>query len=100
MSTNPANVDHAALERVVRRAGDKLLELWPGRARGRTLKSERKSDGSLVTEADFASHHIITEELRRMFPTDFILSEEEIDAVGFASAETAWILDPLDGTEV
>jgi myo-inositol-1(or 4)-monophosphatase len=100
MSTNPANVDHAALERVIRRAGDKLLELWPGRARGRTLKSERKADGSLVTEADFASHHIITEELRRMFPADFILSEEEIDAAGFARAETAWILDPLDGTEV
>ena len=98
--TTPKLVDHSKLETVVRRAGDKLLELWPGRARDRILHMQRKPDGSLVTEADFASHNIITEALRQMFPSDFILSEEDIDAQGFARAETAWILDPLDGTEI
>lgn len=93
-------VDHSKLERLVRQAGDKLLELWPGRANGRTLQTQRKADGSLVTEADFASHQIITDGLRQMFPNDFILSEEDIDEQGYARAEIAWILDPLDGTEV
>ncbi|NDC36495.1 MAG: inositol monophosphatase [Proteobacteria bacterium] len=98
-SLTPA-LDHFELEKLVRKAGDKLLELWPGRAQGRSLKIDRKADGSMVTEADFASHQIITSELRRRFPADFILSEEDIDAPGFAAARSAWILDPLDGTEI
>lgn len=88
------------LESVLRRAGDVLLELWPARNKSRTLKKHRKKDGSLVTEADFASHDLITTKLKELFPGDFILSEEDVDAVGYARAESAWILDPLDGTEV
>lgn len=88
------------LESVMRRAGDILLELWPGQNRSRPLKKHRKKDGSLVTEADFASHDLITTKLKELFPGDFILSEEDVDADGYARADSAWILDPLDGTEV
>ena len=65
-------------------------------ARSGGLKTQRKSDNSIVTEADLASDAYISGELRRVFPEDGILSEESTYQKG--SSGRTWIIDPLDGT--
>jgi 3'(2'), 5'-bisphosphate nucleotidase len=57
-----------------------------------------KGRGDPVTEADRAASAFIVEELRRQFPEDGILSEEESDDVERLSRSRVWIIDPLDGT--
>ena len=65
------------------------------------LKTEFKSDRSIVTEADLAADNLIAQALEERFPNDWILSEElqpnypsETETVN----PTIWIVDPLDGT--
>ncbi|MBN8550203.1 MAG: inositol monophosphatase [Deltaproteobacteria bacterium] len=90
------------LARLVRQAGAKLMEYWPGAlsSRGREgLHIAKKPDGSFVTEADYVSNDILTAALRQLFPADGILSEEsEIDPA-LGQKERIWIIDPLDGTQ-
>lgn len=57
-----------------------------------------KGRGNPVTEADRAAGVFIVEGLRRLFPEDGILSEEEPDDVERFSKSRVWIIDPLDGT--
>lgn len=62
-----------------------------------------KEDSSPVTEADLASHRLISEELRALKPSYPIISEEgegprwPIDKR--QSFRRLWIVDPLDGTK-
>ena len=65
-------------------------------ARGRVAVRE-KGPADLVTEADFASQKLITEQLLEAFPDHTILGEEEGAATNF-DAPWRWIVDPLDGT--
>ncbi|HQZ83949.1 MAG TPA: 3'(2'),5'-bisphosphate nucleotidase CysQ [Pyrinomonadaceae bacterium] len=52
-----------------------------------------------VTAADRASSRLIVDGLRKAFPYDAILSEEEIgDDLEWTRAERTWIIDPIDGT--
>lgn len=76
------------------------MALWPGGAgAGGALNVQSKADGSLVSQADFASNEILLSAITRLFPHDAILSEESpIDAVALANAARTWIVDPLDGT--
>jgi len=71
-------------------------------ARFRKIGSRRKSDGSLVTEADLAAQHRIVEELYHLFPGVPVLGEEmtaeEQQRLLQASDTGVWCLDPLDGT--
>jgi 3'(2'), 5'-bisphosphate nucleotidase len=57
-----------------------------------------KAPGNPVTEADREASTFIVQELRRHFPEDGILSEEESDDVERLSRSRVWIIDPLDGT--
>lgn len=57
-----------------------------------------KGRGNPVTDADRAASAFIVKELRRQFPQDEILSEEEPDDSGRLSESRVWIIDPLDGT--
>ncbi len=67
------------------------------RLRQSPLVKERKSDHSLVTNADHESDRMIREGLRRAFPEHAILTEESgLD--GSREAEYVWVVDPLDGT--
>jgi myo-inositol-1(or 4)-monophosphatase len=51
-----------------------------------------------VTQADLEAEEFIKGELRRQFPEDSILTEEQ-GAIGDAArAPARWIVDPLDGT--
>lgn len=69
------------------------------------LRAERhfKDDGSVVTEADHASHHWLERELSRRWPAVGFLSEEmpqadQEAALTNAAGQGYWCLDPLDGT--
>jgi myo-inositol-1(or 4)-monophosphatase len=64
------------------------------------VTSEWKLDDSRVTFADFAISEKIFAELRKIFPTDHLCSEEANpleDSTVFES-RYVWILDPIDGT--
>jgi len=59
-----------------------------------------KADGSPLTRADMASHHIIVAALEQLDPALPILSEEgDLDAFIAGWHETFWCVDPLDGTK-
>lgn len=73
-------------------AGRRIMTL-----RQSPLVLERKSDHSLVTNADREADNIIREGLRKAFPDHSILTEESgLD--GPADAQYVWVVDPLDGT--
>ena len=88
MSGNAASALEAAL-----RAGRAVMDVY-----GTDFGSQAKEDGSPLTEADLASHGIITEALAKTgIP---VLSEEGEGGApgGTGAGEKAWIVDPLDGT--
>jgi 3'(2'), 5'-bisphosphate nucleotidase len=59
-----------------------------------------KSDGTPVTEADLASHQLITERLKALTPDIPIISEEEEEIVTpWKHQKLFWLVDPLDGTK-
>ncbi len=73
-------------------AGARLTEL-----RKLTLVKERKSDGSLVTNADKEADEIIRSGLQKAFPEHAVLTEES-GMHGNPDSEYVWVVDPLDGT--
>src|SRR4029434_8759061 len=58
----------------------------------------RKSDRSIVTEADLKSDEVIRTGLMQAFPDHAVLTEET-GLQGRPDAEYVWIVDPLDGTK-
>lgn len=95
-----SDVNFRELESVVREAGAFLLSKWPrGSAVPSDLSISEKIDGSLVSAADLGSNEILMAALRKLFPDDFILSEEvTVDLPALRAASRSWIIDPLDGT--
>ncbi|MFH1130139.1 MAG: 3'(2'),5'-bisphosphate nucleotidase CysQ [Pseudomonadota bacterium] len=63
------------------------------------LRIDRKDRNEPVTEADRAAEAVILEGLRRNFPKDGILSEEQPDLTTWAEHQRAWLVDPMDGTK-
>jgi len=80
---------------LARRAGTRILEIY-----GRDFDATLKQDGSLLTEADRASHDLIAEGLREIAPQLPLLSEESaaIDHEARRHWPRFWLVDPLDGT--
>ena len=74
-----------------RQAGQILLE-W----RGRTT-TELKSDGSVVTEADYAADRFLCQQIQARYPAHGILSEEAA-TVYDGERPFTWVIDPLDGS--
>ena len=63
------------------------------------VESKWKHDGTRVTAADLAISANIARELQAQFPEDQFLSEElATTTVIPVTAEFAWVLDPIDGT--
>lgn len=65
------------------------------------LKTSLKADHSVVTEADLTSDALITGAIRKEYPQDGLISEEQADtAAGQLTQDqpAIWIVDPLDGT--
>jgi 3'(2'), 5'-bisphosphate nucleotidase len=78
---------------LAREAGEKVMVLLQ-----EPLVRERKSDRSLVTNADHAANDILRRGLRAAFPMDRVLSEET-GTEGPVDAFLTWLVDPLDGTK-
>lgn len=76
---------------IAREAGAVLSELYE---RPHQISYKRPLD--LVTEADGRSEALITERLRRHFPSHSIVAEEGRSHQG--DSEYCWYVDPLDGT--
>lgn len=82
---------------IVRQAGKAALTYW----RRHDLKSEIKSDGSDLTEADMASNDVFMGELPKILPDYAILTEETVPDFlkKYSQIPTkAFIIDPIDGT--
>lgn len=63
------------------------------------LSYSKKSDNSLVTEADLRSNRHIQAAIARNYPDHNILSEEDSASINHRDFQGAnWIIDPLDGT--
>lgn len=90
MSNDPAELLPLALD-IAHGAATPILE------RFLTVASERKPDGSEVTEADRAAERYVRQRLEQARPDDVVLGEE------YGGPQTAtdgdvWIVDPIDGT--
>ncbi len=57
-----------------------------------------KGPNDPVTEADKRAHDVIVEGLRREYPDDGVVSEEDAFPMGARRAGRVWYVDPLDGT--
>jgi 3'(2'), 5'-bisphosphate nucleotidase len=76
-------------------AGRRILQIYAS-----AFEVQQKTDKSPLTEADMASHEIISRGLHQLTPTIPVLSEESkyIDFAERQSWPTYWLIDPLDGT--
>lgn len=59
--------------------------------------SSRKSDNSIVTDYDIQIEAQLTKILQEVYPNSGVIGEESGVTVS-ESAETVWIIDPIDGT--
>ena len=71
---------------------------------GQQLTVDAKADDSPLTQADVASHRLITARLREAFPDIPVVSEEDgIDTAerdaSIAKADRFFVVDPMDGTK-
>jgi 3'(2'), 5'-bisphosphate nucleotidase len=74
-------------------AGEILLEHYSD-----SPSVEWKAPGDPVTAADRSASTFIVENLKRLFPDDAILSEEEPDDPERLAHARVWMVDPMDGT--
>ncbi len=67
---------------------------------GNAFAVEYKAKDDPVTRADRESNALLCERLRAAFPDIPVVAEESDPSTyaGFAKAEAAWFVDPLDGT--
>jgi 3'(2'), 5'-bisphosphate nucleotidase len=85
-----------AIVGLVRAAHVEILRVY-----ARPAEAQLKADQSPITEADLASHRVLTAGLERLVPSLPIVSEEGglPDAAVRASWPAYWLIDPLDGTK-
>lgn len=87
------NSDMALLTESVREAGKIALSFF-----GKDPQAEKKSDGSPVSEADYAVDKAMREKLMSARPGYGWLSEETEDDRVRLEHDRVWIVDPIDGT--
>lgn len=93
--------DLAYAVEVARGAGEIVRECY-GRVE-RLTKTHAMTSDEAVTEADRASQRFIVAELRRRYPNDGVVGEENEsgDAITFECPDPmgrVWVIDPIDGT--
>ena len=80
---------------IAKKAGEAIMQIY-----AKDFSVEYKEDQSPLTEADLASHHLICDELSKLYPSIPILSEESADSFKLADENASfWCVDPLDGTK-
>jgi 3'(2'), 5'-bisphosphate nucleotidase len=88
---NQTLLDHVKI--IAEEAGQAILQIY----QQDDFEIKIKSDQSPLTQADIASHNIITKALKKLTPEIPILSEEGDQLEG--DIKTFWCVDPLDGTK-
>jgi 3'(2'), 5'-bisphosphate nucleotidase len=88
---NQTLLDHVKI--IAEEAGQAILDIY----QQDDFEIQTKRDQSPLTQADLASHDIITKALKKLTPQIPILSEEGEQLRG--DVETFWCVDPLDGTK-
>jgi fructose-1,6-bisphosphatase/inositol monophosphatase family enzyme len=84
--------------KLVEEAGGILLRIREEGYSGSSLCEDEKSDGTLVTRADFASNDFLLQGLGVQFPHLEVITEESVHPV--TEYHTHYlIIDPLDGTQ-
>lgn len=83
----------AAAETAAREAGALVMGLFKGK-----YDVREKSKNNPVTTADLEANRIIREKVRRAFPGDGWLSEEDQDTARRLGCSRVWVVDPIDGT--
>jgi myo-inositol-1(or 4)-monophosphatase len=74
-------------------AGELLLDHFKLSGSQTSLKQDR----TVVTEADIEADRWIAEKIREEYPGEALVSEELQPVLG-GTGQTAWVIDPLDGT--
>ena len=81
---------------IARQAGAAIMALYLSGARD----AQRKEDGSPVTQADLAAHHVLAEQLLSLQPDCPVVSEEDSGSqIHRQGKGRFWLIDPLDGTK-
>ena len=90
-------VDIEAIVAFAINAGEEILKIYQMDGFGK----RDKLDNSPLTDADIASHNLITRQLKKLTPDIPILSEESADISWDVRKEWScyWLIDPLDGTK-
>lgn len=83
---------------LARRAGEVLTASYE-----RVARIDYKSKRDVVTDADYASEHLVIDAIRTAYPGDAILAEESGQHAGALRDDGSnngrtWVIDPLDGT--
>jgi len=80
---------------IARAAGTEILAIY-----AEPFTAETKADGSPVTAADHAAHHLILARLRALTPDIPVISEESRETPYAVRRDWPrfWCVDPLDGT--
>ncbi len=63
------------------------------------IHSTQKDDESPLTDADMASHHLISKQLQDAFPFPVFSEEDPVDFEVRKNWDAFWLVDPLDGTK-
>jgi len=80
---------------IAKQSGEAIMQIYQ-----KDFSMEYKEDQSPLTEADLAAHHLICDQLSKLYPDIPILSEESADTFTLADENTCyWCVDPLDGTK-
>lgn len=85
---------------ITKQASEAILEIY--KKDFSEIEAKDKEDGSPLTQADQASHNIITKELKKYYPDIPIMSEENTTQIEYnirTNWEQYWCVDPLDGTK-
>ena len=89
----PSLDDMEKIITIAKAAGEKIMQIYQ-----KDFSVEVKEDQSPLTEADLASHHLICDELSKLYPDIPILSEESSDTFTLPDVNACfWCVDPLDG---
>jgi myo-inositol-1(or 4)-monophosphatase len=87
------SAEWAAAETAAREAGAVVMGLFKGK-----YDVHEKSKNNHVTTADLEANRIIREKIKRYFPGDGWLSEEDQDTSQRLGCSRVWVVDPIDGT--
>jgi len=98
MSTSRWTDELAFATDVARRAGALLIDSYE-----RLERIDYKSKRDVVTNADYASEHLVIDAIKAHYPDDAILAEESGEHAGVLRDDGShngrtWVIDPLDGT--